>query len=263
MGKDEKLQRLRQAGLFAKGTVYVLLGGLAAMAALGAGGDTSGKKGVVRFLLNLPLGKVLVSIVAVGLLAYCLWRLYEAWQDPRGNGETRWGKKLQSLYSGLFYGFVAFSFAKALFSSSSSGGGSKKAMLAQVLDKSWGAWVVGAIALVVLGSAIYQFYRGYSGKFMKKLDEHPNQRKTYLAIKRTGQFGYCARGVVFGILAFFLFKVMADHNADQYKGTQGVFQYLLSLDFGALLMGAVAVGLVAYGVFIILVGRYSQLTKVN
>ncbi len=265
MSHKEKLQRLRQVGLFTKGAVYCLLGGLVAMAAIGAGGDISGKKGVIRFLIGLPLGEALVAIIATGLLAYSLWRFYMAYEDPKNNdSEKRWGTKVRYVYSGLFYGFIAFTFAKALFEGSSSDdGSSKKAVLAQLLDKGWGPWVIGGIALLVAGQAVFQFYRGYSGKFMDKLDDHPNEKHSYRIIKNTGHMGYYSRGVVFGILSYFLFKVVMDHSADAYNGTKGVFQYLLSFDYGSLLMGIVALGLLGYGVFTIMVGRYSNLTKLS
>lgn len=229
MKNNEKLQRLRQARLFTKGAVYCLLGGLTAMAAIGAGGDINGREGVMQFLLELPLGKVLVAIVATGLTAYSLWRFYEAHNDPKSNnGETRWGAKIRYVYSGILYGFLAYSFVRALFGSSSSDGESKKVVLAKLLESTRGQWLIGAVAALVAGQALYQFYRGYTGKFMHKLDDHPNEAATYKLIKNTGLIGYYSRGVVFGILAYLLLRVLLDHNADAYDGTKGAFQYLLS-----------------------------------
>lgn len=264
MSNNEKLQRLRQVGLFTKGAIYCLLGGLTAMAAIGAGGDINGRSGVMEFLLELPLGKGLVAIVSAGLVAYSLWRFYEAYSDPKSdNGETRWGAKVRYVYSGVLYGFLAYSFARALFGSSSSDGESKKVVLAKLLESSWGQWLIVAIAALVAGQALYQFYRGYTGKFMQKLDDHPDETATYKLIKNTGMVGYYSRGVVFGILAYLLLRVMLDHNADAYDGTKGAFQYLLSFSFGSYLMGAVALGLLGYGVFTLMVGRYNNLTRLS
>ncbi len=264
MKHQNKLQRLRQVGFFTKGAVYFILGTLAALAAFGAGGNISGKDGVMHFLLNLPLGKILMIIVTLGLAAYTLWRLYEAYEDPKSEDDSdrRWRNKASYLYSGLFYGFIAFSFAKALFSSP--GGGDKKtAIMAQILDTSWGPWVLWAIVAIVIGQAGFQAYIAFTGKFMKRLDDFPNQKKAYKFIKYVGRMGYYSRALVFGILAYFVARVIIDHNASIYDGTKGVFQYLLGLQFGSILMAAVAVGLAAYGLFTILVGRYSNLTKLR
>ncbi len=260
MKHQDKLQRLRQAGFFMKGAVYCILGALAAIAAFGAGGKVGGKEGVMHFLLQMPLGKILVGMVALGLAAYSLWRFYSAYQDPRSDDdEKRWGAKLRYVYSGLFYGAIAYSFAKPLFSGSSSGGDKKKAMLGKLLATDWGEWVIGAIALLVAGQAIFQFYIGYKGKFMKKIDDHPGS--AYNWVKYIGRIGYYSRFVVFGILSYLLVRVILDNNADAYDGTKGVFYHLLSYDYGNVLMGAVALGLLGYGIFSILIARYSNLTK--
>lgn len=266
ISEEDGAQRVRQIGLIAKGVVYSLLGGLTAMAAAGLGGDISGKKGVIQFLLGLPAGKVLVSIVALGLVCYALWRIYQAYRDPKNddNDDNRWATRFRYLYSAVFYGAIAFTFAKALFAGSSSGGGDKKkAVLAELLDKDWGPWVIGAIALIVAGQALFQFWQGYSAKFLKKIDDQPEDNRTYNLIKYSGRFGYYARGVVFGIISFFLFKVISAHSAEAYSGTEGVFQYLLGLSFGKVLMGIVALGLVGYGVFNIMVARHSELTRIG
>ncbi len=264
MKNADKIQRLRQVGLITKGSVYCLLGGLAAMVALGAGGNIEGKKGVVRFLLELPLGKVLVAAVAIGLVAYSLWRLVEAFKDPANNGNgNRLRQVLRSFYSAVFYGFIAYSFARPLLRGGSSGGDKQKAMLAEMLEKGWGVWVIGGIALLVAGQALFQIHKAYTGKYMRNLDDHPKHQQTYELIKKVGLWGYSARGVVFGIISYFLIKVIADHNANAYNGTKGVFQYLLSFEYGKFLMGIVALGLLCYGVFTILIGRYSDLTRIS
>lgn len=262
----DKVKKLRQAGFYAKGIVYALIGTLTAMAALGLGGGIEDRSGIMNFLKGLPAGSVLVALIAVGLLAFGLWRFYEAIEDPNADGdEKRPGKRIIYIFSGLTYSAIAYSFAKPLFGNGggSGGGDTKKAALAELLDKSWGVWVIAAIAVIMAIMAVYQFYRGYSGKYMAMVDEHPDNKQEYQLVKRSGKFGYMARGVIFGIFTFFLIKVIADHNADAYEGTKGAFQYLLSFDYGAILMGAVALGFIGYGIFCILVARHANLTSIG
>lgn len=265
----DKVDKMRTAGLYTKGIVYALIGALTAMAAFGLGGDIKGRKGIVDFLMNQPAGSVLVGIVALGLLCYSLWRLYECVQDPDGReDENRVGSRLKYLYSGLVYGFIAYSFAKPLIGGGSgggsgSGGSKKKAALAEMLEKDWGVWVIGAIAIIVLAMAAYQIYRGISEKYMDKIENHQGSREKYQTVKNLGKVGYIARGIVFAILAFFLYKVITAHSADQYKGTEGAFQWMLKQDYGTWLMGAVALGLLAYGIFTMAVARYSSLTRMG
>jgi hypothetical protein len=259
MNHKDKLEWLRKVGFFTKGAVYCILGGLAAVAAFGAGGKVAGKDGVMTFLWSMPMGKVLVGLSALGLAAYAFWRFYSAYEDPRSDDdERRWGSKLRYVYSGVFYAALAYSFSKPLFSNSSSGGDKKKMMLGKLLETDWGIGLIIAIAALIAAQAFFQAYIAYQGKFMKKIDEHPS---AYRWVKVIGRIGYYSRFVVFAILSYLLIQVIVDNNADAYDGTKGVFHHLLTYDYGNVLMAAVAIGLLGYGLFSILIARYSNLTR--
>lgn len=273
-----KIAKVRSAGFFTKGLVYVLVGGLSLMAALGLGGEISSKDGVIKFLLQLPLGKLLVGIVALGLFAYALWRIYQVIRksekiqgDPEDKIKAGF-KKFRYFYSGVLYGIFAYSFAKPLIGSfgNNSGGGSgsdgngqEKAALGELLSHDWGNLIIWIVIIAVTGQALRQFQLAYKASFMKKIDNYPNIKHEYDFIRKSGRIGYSARGVVFGILAFFLLKVVLQHNADAYKGTEGALQYLLSFSYGSLLLGVVALGLVGYGIFNMMVARHANLTNLN
>lgn len=261
----DKVNKVKQFGFYSKGLVYALMGILAAMAAFGLGADIKGKSGIVQFLHGLPGGKLLTAIVALGLLAYTLWRFYQAVFDPgKETKKERIGARLQFAYSGIFYAVIAFSFAQPILSGqSSSDDNSKKAMLGNLLDKEWGIWVIWAIGIAMAANAIWQCYLGFSGKYMKQVDENPDNKHEYALVKRSGRYGYIARGVVFGIISFFVINVCLAHNANAYKDTEGALQYLLSVSYGPFLMGAVALGMLAYGIFCFMVARHSDLTKVS
>ncbi len=262
MDKEVRLQRLRQLGFGTKGMIYVLLGALVTMAAFGLGGKVADQKGVMLFLIDIPAGKIMVAVAALGLVAYTLWRFYLAYADPRGEDVAdvkRYGVRVQYVYSGLFYGSIAFSFAKALFGKASSGGDKEKVMLGKLLETNIGPWLIGAIALGVAGQAIFQGYLAFTGKYMIQIDDQPE--KAYKLVKYTGRIGYYARFALFAILSYLLLIVILDHNADAYDGTTGAFRHLLTYDYGRILMGVLALGFLCYGLFCILVARFSNMTK--
>lgn len=269
--------KIRSAGFFTKGAVYFLIGALTFMAAFGLGGDITSTDGVIRFLLGLPLGKILGAIVALGLLAYTLWRIYEMLFLPGFSAgsekSTKKGfKRFRYFYSAVFYGFIAYSFAKPLIQDlkgqehaqvSSGDNSEQKAALWELLSSDWGKYVIWALVIIVAGQAIWQWKLAYSAKFMKKIDNYPDIKHEYDFIRKSGRIGYTARGMVFGILSFFLIKVILQHNANAYKGTEGALQYLLSFSYGSLLLGATALGLVGYGIFNMMVARHADLTNIN
>ncbi len=260
----ESLSLVKKAGLFTKGLVYILMGGLTSLAAVGMGGKTSGKSGVSQFLMEQPFGMILLGTVSLGLISYAIWRVYEAYVDPgEKKSRKRIPTRLRYLYSAVFYAFVAYSFMKPIFSGSSGGSDKKQQILAQCLEHKWGIYLILAIALIVLGQSVFQFTKGISGSFMKKLDDNPDAKKEYTLIKRAGLVGYVARGVVFLVIAYLLVRVVIDHNANRYDGTKGVFEYISSLTLGEPLLIITALGLLFYGLFNVMVARHTDLTNIS
>ena len=122
------IAKIRSAGLFAKGVVYILIGALTFMAAIGEGGDVASTDGVIRFFLGLPFGKVIGGTVAIGLAAYSIWRFYQVIFLPNENKQNDKFKssfrRIRFFYSGAIYGFLAYSFAKPLIEEVSGSGNS-------------------------------------------------------------------------------------------------------------------------------------------
>lgn len=274
--REDHIAKVRSAGFFTKGVVYLLVGALTLMAALGLGGDIASRDGVIKFLLALPAGKLLGGLVALGLLAYSLWRISQVFLRPKKNGKKPKGVKsfftrLRFFYSAVLYGFIAYSFGKPLVRDifghenpkTGEGDEQQQAALGEMLTHEWGKIIIWIIAGIVIIQAIWQFRLAYSAHFMKKIDHSPNIKHEYQFIRKAGRFGYAARGVVFGIIGFFLTKVILLHNARVYKGTEGAMQYLLSFSYGSLLLALVALGLMGYGIFNIMVARHADYTTIQ
>lgn len=77
---------LARAGYAAKGVVYIVIGWLAATAAVGRGGGTTDPRGAVRFIGDGPFGKIALVVIGVGLLGYMAWRLVSAATDAERHG---------------------------------------------------------------------------------------------------------------------------------------------------------------------------------
>jgi Domain of Unknown Function (DUF1206) len=79
IGTNRQLALLARSGYAARGLVYLVVGGLAVLAALGQGGQTTDTHGALTTLLTQPFGKVLLGLVALGLVAVGVYSLIEAW----------------------------------------------------------------------------------------------------------------------------------------------------------------------------------------
>ena len=72
------IERLARIGYVAKGVVHILVGWIAAQAAIGSGGSTTDSSGALRTIVDEPMGRTILWIIAAGLLGYALWRILEA-----------------------------------------------------------------------------------------------------------------------------------------------------------------------------------------
>jgi hypothetical protein len=130
-----------------------------------------------------------------------------------------------------------------------------------ILSQSWGAWVVGLAAVVIMAVGLMQIVRGLQRKFDQQF--HPyalssNQRKW---ITRMGQFGTAARGVVFTLVGVFLFLAAYHNDPSRAQGFDGVLIEILRQPYGVWLLGIVALGLLAFGVYSVMSGIWLRLNR--
>ncbi len=257
------VSRFASVGLAAKGVVYCLLGLLSFMAAFGLGGQKADKQNTVNFIYDQPFGKVLIAIIVIGLLCYVAWRFIQAIKDTESKGKDAKGSftRVRYAFSGLAYLGLAFSALKLIFNGKSSGGGNSRQMVVSaVLEQPLGQWLVGLAALGFFATGIYQVYKAYSGNYRKNISYDGLKSTQQKAFDRAGKLGYAARGIVWFILGYFLLRAAMHNNASEAQGTRQVFDFLQNTG-GALLLGVVALGLVAYGIFMFVRARYEHIGR--
>jgi hypothetical protein len=262
----EKLERttafeaLARAGFVARGVIYGVIGILAVKLAVGAGGKTTNQSGALRTIAHQPFGKVLLTLVAIGLAGYSLWRLTRALLG-HGPEDTDSGfERLAAFGSGVAYGLIcAIAVEILLGSGASSGSAGPKHPTAGVLGWTAGTWIVGLAGAVLCGVAAYQGYRGISKDF---LDDSKTEEMS-LGVRKwitwIGTFGHLARMVVFGLVGIFLIKAAVDYNPDKAVGLDGALAKLANHAYGSFLLGIVAAGLVAFAVYSLSDARYRRI----
>src|SRR3954467_15795097 len=69
---------LARAGLTARGVIYILIGWVAVLVALGQSSREADQRGALELLAGKPYGLVWLWLLGIGFAAYALWRLSEA-----------------------------------------------------------------------------------------------------------------------------------------------------------------------------------------
>lgn len=255
------VERLARFGMAAKGTVYGIVGLLAVQAAFGTGGQTTDTQGALQAIVAQPFGKILLSFVAIGLIGYVLWRFVQAIKDPENKGTDAKGiaQRLGYAVNGLIYAGLAFS-AVGIVLGSSSGGSSNSTQdgTAILLSQPFGQWLVGTVGAFVIGVGFYQFYQAFTAKFQQKLNLtglSSIEEKWVIGISK---FGLAARGVVFCVIGFFLIQAARQSDASEARGLGEALQALVEQPYGPWILGVVAFGLVAYGIYMVIQARYRR-----
>ena len=261
---QNKKEKLARFGIATKGVVYCLIGGLTAMAAFGQGGKKTGSSGTLEFVASNSFGQILLGLIALGLVGFVYWRLYQAIADPEGKGNDGKGivRRIGYAASGIFYIFLIVTAVQMLTGSGGGSGGSggngQEQLVGKLLQNEFGQILVGILAVIFLGKAIYQFYRAFSNKFKEKVQGSGMDERARKSFMISGKIGYISRGAVVAIISFLTFKAAFTANSSQAGGTKDAFN-LIQHEFGTIVLGVIAIGLVAYGIFMFVKARHRQM----
>ena len=99
-------------------------------------------------------------------------------------------------------------------------------------------------------------YTAYTGKFEKdfKTSEMTAAEKKWTLI--AGRIGIGARGLVFALIGFFLIQSALQVDPKQAVGLDGALWKLTQQPQGPVLLGAVAIGLMFFGVYSMFSARW-------
>lgn len=256
------VERLARLGFAAKGIVYITIGALATRAALGSGGATTDTRGAIETIGQQPFGRVLLGVLSIGLLGHALWRFVEAAVDPERRGTDAKGlaKRLGYAGIGVLYVGLALTAVQLMRGSGGADGNATADWTARLMGQPFGRWLVALIGLGVIGIGLYQFYQSYTAKFKEKLKLGEMSSTEQEWTIRSGRFGLAARGVVFGIIGGFLVQAALQSSAENVQGLGGALQALAAQrPLGPWLLGIVAVGLIAYGIYTLISARYRRI----
>jgi hypothetical protein len=252
------MDALARLGLAARGAIYLLVGVLAVLLAFGKKKGETDQRGAMQQLAQQTGGFVLLLIVAVGLAGYALWRFSEAAFGVAGEGKKA-GPRAQSAFRGIVYTFLAISaFTILVEGRQKSQAKQQESYSARLMHNSAGRWLVGLIGLVVAIVGAVLIYEGVKRKFEKyfKLAEmSPAARKV---TEFLGVVGTVARGIVFVVAGVLVVVAAVQFDPKKARGIDGALLTLRDAPFGPVLLVAVAVGLVMFGLFGLCLARWRR-----
>lgn len=234
-------------GYAASGVLHLVIAWLTLQLALGGGGGgQADQTGALTALARTPAGGVLLWVLLAGFLLLALWQVTEVFAGTRS-------KKLKPASKAVVYVVLAVSTISVLYGASTNSNQQTETLTATAMSYPAGIWAVGALGVVVIGVGLFHLVKALRKGFLKDLAEHPPQW-----VVRVAQAGYVAKGVALGAVGALFVIAATTHDPKKAGGLDAGLRSLLAVPAGAVVLGAVAVGLACYGVYSFARARYAR-----
>ncbi len=225
------------------GLIYATIGVIAArIAFLGARGRLAGTRGAFSVLLRQGEGQWILAGVAAGLACFALWRTIQTF-SARGRLTMRLGWAI----SAIGYAALAWT-AASLVLKLPAGEPLHHIGLGRLLPYPAGraALRIAAGILVVVG--VVAVVQGATGRLPRWLSGAGFFRAMRHTTIRVARFGLAARGIVAIVMGWLLLRAIEDFDPHEFREISGSLRFLSQSPGGPLVMGVVALGLIAYGI---------------
>lgn len=237
---------LTRVGFAARGLLYLIVGYL--WLKLGRSEDTGGALDYVAS----EAGALVLGILALGFVAYGIWRLVDAAFDTQNKGDDAKGVagRVAGAASGIVHLGLALTAAKLALGNGSGSDSSENAEsgAATAMSLPGGDLLLYAAVAILLAVGVAQLVIAAKRRFCKHLS--PEAKNLWWVIA-AGVGGHAARGIIFLAAAWLVFKAVTQNEAEK-AGALG--DALLSLP--DTLRALVAAGLCLFGAYSLIEARY-------
>ncbi len=257
--RSDALDRGVRLGIGAYGVTHLVIAATALPLAWGdRSSGTASQQGAFSQMAQQPLGDVLLTAVALGLVCMCLWQALEAVTGHRdAQGGKRIVKRTVSGGRAVVYAALAWSAASTAWGTDGSGsGGSTESLTARLMSAPGGTLLVGAVGLGIVGVGLALAYHGWSEGFLEHLDHRATSGGTRAPAVLLGKVGYVAKGVALGVIGALFLTAALQHQPRESGGLDQALHELLRQPAGPALLAVVALGLGAFGVYCFFWARY-------
>ena len=246
--------------------VYASIGAVALMSLLKIRHGGADEASILRLLEDVPLGKIVIAIIFCGMLAYIIWRIYEAINDPYGYGRQWTGVATRTItaFSAVSDALIAWPAIESLagISTALKDGEpvAQRQMFSELLKTQGGVWFVILIGTITSITAVVQFIYVFKEAYEERIDFKrltPLKRKIIHVLSYAG---HIARGTILGIMGFFMLKAAFTSNAHYVVNTDKAFDFLGD-EVSHIVFAVIALGTICYGFFMMAMGYYYDFRK--
>jgi hypothetical protein len=247
-----------RAGYVAAGLLHVMIGVIALRVATGGSGSAD-QSGAVAALAGSPGGIVLLWACFLGCAALAVFLFSEIFFGATQRSDReRLKHRVKMGGQAVVYGAIGAVFGTYALGGTSDSSGSTQSMSARLMAHPAGTVLLIAVGLGLVVAGAFFVHRGVTRSFRENLKSLP-PGTAGRAVMWLGTAGYAAKGVALAVLGVLVVVATVRSDPEQSSGLDGALKALQEQPFGAWILGAVALGLICYGVFMVVRARYQRM----
>ena len=121
-----------------------------------------------------------------------------------------------------------------------------------LLSESWGPAVLEIAGIIVALGGLRELWMGVTGRLTHRPDAAP--KKIARILMAVARFGLAARGLVLCAIGYYIIRAAEESDASRVRTMGGTLRSFSGVPYGALMLGVLACGLSAYGIYIVALG---------
>lgn len=252
------IMRLGYAG---RALVYLVVAGFS-LWAVTHGRQAEGTETVFQALERTAGGAIVLIAIFLGMLAYAIWRLIDAFWDLEDYGSDGEGAVARAgmVVTGLIHLVIGIA---ALLLVLTSSGGSGQSSIASAVDAVMnfpgGRWAVAIAGLVTIGAGGYYLKKAWKREYRQHLKGNPFTRNWDPALRG----GVASQGFVVAVIGGFLVYAAWTASGSQAGGLGQAFSFLSHQPYGRVLVGLLCVGLLGFALFCAVNAIYRLIPKAS
>ena len=248
---------LARAGLTARGLIYLLVGLVAILIAVGQRAREADQTGALKLLASKPPGLIALWLLGLGFAAYALWQLSEAAFGVTG-ADPGAGPRLKALCSAIPYASLSVLTFNVILGTGSSQAKREQDWSARAMHYPGGRWVVGIIGIVIAIVGLGLVVWGARATFMRLLETSRMSPRTRTVVKMLGIIGSVARGLIFALIGALVVQAAVEYQPAKAGGLDKALLTLRDQPFGSALLGLAALGLIVFGLYALCEARWHK-----
>ena len=247
------LEGLARWGFVANAIVYLIIGSLIVRWAMGSGGHIAGSDGALLALRRQTGGTLILMALVPGFFSYALWRILAAAFDGDRDGSSASGmaNRAFAVLKGCAYAALGFDTARLVWRMPSSSDGWTRELFASAV----GPFLMTLIGCGLCAFAAFEAYRAVAAKLSQGLEMHPLGSAARRWVVGISRFGIGARAAVIAAFGVLVLRAAAHGSAETPGATESIHTVAQS---SMLLYFLIGTGLIAYGLYLIVLAKYRR-----